>query len=456
MKIAWFTPLAKMSSIGRFSAAVANSLARFTEVDLCIFDVGDVREVATQVRTFSSAASIPLRTLSEYDVVVYNLGNYLRYHREIYELSRRWPGVCVLHDFVMHHFFAEYYLEHRCDPDAYRAALERNYGSAVPGHLSRIWQTDEVVSYPLFEEVARGALGIITHSEFFRVRVARCFAGPIARIPLSCTAHPRSKETSRKELGIDQSQILLVTIGHVNSNKQIDFVLQAIRRIAATEPALIYAVVGAASPEYLRALQSMVKEFNLTGVVRFLGEVPDALLSTYLSAADICINLRFPSTEGASGSAIEEMLHGKPIVVTDTGFFAELPNDCVLKVRPNNASDLENALLHLVRDVAVRESLGIRAKTFAETEFHPDAYAKRAMDFFWEVRSANPILNLADRVGVELRKMGAHSNAAIVEFVAGEIRNTLVGEDSREQNSQENGKVSAASAATANPRSPSL
>src|SRR5882757_5557423 len=102
MKIAWFSPFSRKSAIARFSEGVVSELAKLAEVDLCCFDTGESREMSGLIRRFDSAAEIDDRTLSCYDLVIYNFGNYLPYHREIYLTSQRWPGLCILHDFVMH------------------------------------------------------------------------------------------------------------------------------------------------------------------------------------------------------------------------------------------------------------------------------------------------------------------------------------------------------------------
>jgi len=88
------------------------------------------REISVPVRRFRTASDVDEQTLSKYDVVVYNFGNHLPFHREIFLLSRRHPGICVLHDFVMHHFFAEYYFNELHDPAAYALLIERVYGDA--------------------------------------------------------------------------------------------------------------------------------------------------------------------------------------------------------------------------------------------------------------------------------------------------------------------------------------
>jgi glycosyltransferase involved in cell wall biosynthesis len=429
VKLAWFTPLSQRSAIGRFSVAVASSLTKMADIDLCHFDDDAVRETSVSTRRFSSAALVTPEILRSYDLVIYNFGNYLPFHREIYLLSRRWPGVCVLHDFVMHHFFAGYHLEYLRDPNSYRVLMESLYGVEAPA--GKIWETDDVVRFPLFEEVTRGALGTVTHSEFFKRKVEACFTGPVARIPLAYDVGKTGPQLSRQQLEVSPDKVLIVTVGHVNPNKQVDRVIGAIAQLGAASQGLVYAILGSVSPDYERKLKSAVKAAGLAEVVRFLGEVSDEVLRAYLSAADICINLRFPAMEGASASVIEEMLFGKAVIVNDVGFFSELPDDCVVKVQAGRDVDLVLALKALVSDVPARERIGALAKLFAADEFSPDNYAKKLMDFAWKVQSAIPLLGLADRVGVELARIGVAQDAKLVDSVAREIQRTFVGEGSQ-------------------------
>ena len=121
-------------------------------------------------------------------------------------------------------------------------------------------------------------------------------------------------------------------------------VIDALTQLDQPSPQIVYAVLGSVSDAYRRELQAAARVKSFEPNMRFLGEVPDRLLSAYLSAADICVNLRFPVTEGASASVIEEMMFGKPVIVNDTGFFSELPDDCVVKIRPGRRNDLASAL----------------------------------------------------------------------------------------------------------------
>ncbi len=427
MKIAWFTPFSRKSAIGRASAGVVEELARLAEVHVCHFDAGDIRETRVPVKRFASASAVDERTLESYDLTIYNFGNYFPFHREIFLLSRRWPGVCILHDIVMHHFFAAYYLEDLRSPAAYTLLMERLYGEEGAAAAGRslagrpVWESEEVSRFPLFEEVLQGALGVVAHSEFFRKRVAENFTGPTRRIPLTYDADRMTPVAPRGHLGVEDGRLLMVTVGHVNPNKRIEAVIEAISRLGPAAQRVVYAVLGPCSAEYRRVLDGAVRRHHLEGVVRFPGEAPDEVLRAYLSHADICINLRYPATEGASASLIEEMLFGKPVIVTDTGCYSELPDDCVVKIDPRHEEELAGVLAGLVQDPGRRAVLGAAALRFAESEFRASRYAKEIMDFAWEVRTARPLLTLADRVAKECYRMGIAADMKIVGTIAGEM-----------------------------------
>ena len=156
MRIAWFTPFSTKSSIGRRSGEIVGQLSQLAEVHLWHPETSDPRQAGAPRHTFSAADAVSLRTLAHYDLVVYNLGNYLPFHGEIYRLSRRFPGLCILHDFVMHHFFSDYYLERLHDPRAYVFAMQRLYGELgrrtaediVAGKRRHVCETDEVLEFP--------------------------------------------------------------------------------------------------------------------------------------------------------------------------------------------------------------------------------------------------------------------------------------------------------------------
>ena len=74
------------------------------------------------------------------------------------------------------------------------------------------------------------------------------------------------------------------------------------------------------------------------------GRVGDDELARRLAEADLFINLRYPALEGASASLIEQFAHARPVVVFDTGSFAEVPAAAVARVAPGDFAGVRGAV----------------------------------------------------------------------------------------------------------------
>jgi len=62
------------------------------------------------------------------------------------------------------------------------------------------------------------------------------------------------------------------------------------------------------------------------------GFVDENRLWGLMQACDVHVNLRSPTMGETSGTAIRALALGKPLVVSDVGWFAELPSGVALKV----------------------------------------------------------------------------------------------------------------------------
>lgn len=422
MKIAWFTPLSERSAIGRANTYIVRELAKIAEVELWHFEKGPLHPV--DVKTVF-APTADLSRLAYFNVIVYHFGNHLPYHGEIYKLSRQYPGIVVLHDYVMHHFFAALFLEEQRDPGAYTTEMERWYGAAGRAAAERslagqpVWESDDAVHFPLVERITEGARAVVAHSHYLLKAVAGTTTGPARKIDLPYELPELKPGAGRASLGVPDDQLLLLTIGHVNANKRVHATLEAMGE------GMHLVVAGPADPAYQKKLDAIVVERGLGSRVHFLGRVTDAVLHTCLMAADACVNLRFPAIEGASASVIEEMLYGKPVVVTDVGFYSELPADCVLKVALAEEAVQLRAALQRLLDREVREGLGQRAKEYAKATFRADNYAREILRLAWDVRNAQPIFDLSDKMAAEMERMGVTADMAIVDTVANEVAGLL-------------------------------
>jgi len=100
------------------------------------------------------------------------------------------------------------------------------------------------------------------------------------------------------------------------------------------------------------------------------GWVDESRLWALMAGSDVLVNLRHPTMGETSGSVVRGLSLGKPVVVSDVGWFSELPGDVALKVPPDDheVATLTAALELLAGRADVREAMGARAAELAERD----------------------------------------------------------------------------------------
>ena len=305
MRVAYYSPLPpERSGIADYSALLLPALERLVEV-----------EVVRRGRTRPVAA----------DVALYHVGNDPDAHSWIVDALRRRPGVVVLHEFVLHHLVAGLTIG-RKDGPAYLAAMERDAG--VPGRLlahgvldGRVpppWET-RPQEFPLAGEVLGSATALIVHSRYVEQHARDVFDGPIWRIP-----HPAWPMPDVAPADVD-GRPLFGCFGHLNASKRIPQLLEAFAAVRRRHPNAKLLLVGSASPRF------DAKRLTGDGVER-IDYVDERRLWSLMAACDACISLRAPTMGETSGSVIRALSLGRPLVVSELGWFAELPDEVALKV----------------------------------------------------------------------------------------------------------------------------
>ena len=306
MRVAYYSPLPpERSGIADYSELLLPALKRLVEVD--VVRHGRTRPVAA-------------------DIALYHVGNNPEAHGWIVDALRRRPGVVVLHDFVLHHLVAGLTIG-RKDGPGYLAAMERDAG--VPGRLlahgvldGRVpppWET-RPEEFPLAGEVLGAATGLIVHSHYVEEQArAAGFDGPIWRIP-----HPAWPMHDVEPAQVEGRPVF-GAFGHLNASKRIPQLLEAFAAVRRRHPNAKLLLVGSASPRF------DAKRLVGDGVER-IDYVDEERLWSLMAACDACVSLRAPTMGETSGSVIRALSLGRPLVVSDLGWFAELPDDVALKV----------------------------------------------------------------------------------------------------------------------------
>jgi glycosyltransferase involved in cell wall biosynthesis len=296
------------------------------------------------------------------DAILYHIGNSAAAHGWILELLRRRPGIVVLHDFSLHHLVAELTLGKR-DPEGYARALEQEAGLAgrllaygvAQGSVPPLWETSPE-RFPLVGEVLSLATGLIVHSQYVERRVReRGYAGPVWRIPHPAWPRPETQPAL-------EGSFVVGCFGNLNASKRVPQVLEAFASLKKSHPDALLILAGAVEPEL--ELERRVPE----GAV-LEGPVTEDRLWSLLVACDVCVALRRPTRGETSGMAIRALSAGKPLVVSEAGWFAELPASVAAKVPVDDreAEALAAFLRRLADDRELRERMSDAAGDYVRS-----------------------------------------------------------------------------------------
>jgi glycosyltransferase involved in cell wall biosynthesis len=359
MKINWFSPLPPArTDIGHYTGRILPALSRVADVVLWTDQAGwDASlEEYGRVRQYH-AERPPWFEINQADATFYNIGNNAEFHLGIWQVSTLHPGVVVLHDVCLQEFFAYVYRWINGDFEGYRQRMGSLYGDR--GQIdAELWWNDQlsmahmIERYPLTELALANALGVVVHTEP-ALAAARQQGCPAAFAPLpfgaSASTVPRPHTPN--------PPYRLIVFGYIHRNRRLESLLHAL----------------AQSPE--RHLFRLDIYGEVAERARIEAEIH--ALNLALDAADLAVNLRFPSMGEASGSQLRIWNHALPSLVSRVGAYATLPEDVVGFVRPEHEiDDLHSHLRAFLLHPTTYVRMGERGRRRLEELHSPEAYAR--------------------------------------------------------------------------------
>ncbi len=381
-RIACFSPLPPThSGIADYSAELLPYLAQAAQITLFVAEPDQVAadlRCAFEVRSVADFGQMHW----QYDIALYQMGDSLC-HEAIYPVLLRYGGVTVLHDYSLHHFVATRTIP-RGDFAGY--VRELGYALGVEGvdlayRIARGEAAHPFYAAPLNERVLDRSLGVIVHSRYVadKIRAARPRL-PVAVAPAP-VALPAGPMRPRAELGCPPDALLFVSAGQVISSKQLTLALEAFARLRADYPRARYVVVGDELQHDLD-LPAWLAQHGLGDAVTMTGYLADkADFVAWIAAADVLVNLRYPTIGETSATALRGLAAGRPVIVSDHGWYAELPDDVCVKVTPNDGEAVYAAMRRLAGDPTLRAEIGRRAAAYAQREHSLAGAARRYLDF---------------------------------------------------------------------------
>jgi glycosyltransferase involved in cell wall biosynthesis len=399
MRLAYFSPLSpQRSGIADYSAELLPHLSRYLEVEPFVDDGVRVDPALSERFPVRSEREFPgLWERGRYDAVLYHLGNNPDYHARIWKRMVRHPGIVVLHEAMLHHLVRGMTLA-QGDLAGYLEEMRYAYGRTGLSMARRSLDTGiplDVWSYPLFERAVDASLGLIVHNETTRQRVLA--SRPLARV--TTILHHLSlgnlalgedrREEVRASLGIPPGAFVAASYGFITPAKRLEVSLRAFAQLRRERPDAVYLLVGEVSPHYDFA---SVLTPELSAGVRLLGRTEiDTFLRT-MAAADVAVNLRYPSAGETSGTLIRLLGLGKPVIVSKLGAFAEIPDGCCAKIDLDETEEdlLFEVLLRLATDEELRRTMGENARRHMAAHHSIDGSARAYAEVVREVVESKP------------------------------------------------------------------
>jgi glycosyltransferase involved in cell wall biosynthesis len=163
--------------------------------------------------------------------------------------------------------------------------------------------------------------------------------------------------------------VVVGCFGVVNASKRIPELLRAFAPVRERHPGSTLLLVGPTSPGF--DLERRLQRLGLAGEgLARESWVDERRLWALMAGADVCVNLRHPTMGETSGSVVRALSLGRPLVVSDVGWFAELPDEVALKVPVDDreTETLLAALELLAREPSVREAMSAAARELARRE----------------------------------------------------------------------------------------
>jgi glycosyltransferase involved in cell wall biosynthesis len=267
-----------------------------------------------------------------------------------------------------YHTFFEDYLHH------YVPILPRSIGRFLARRFT-LSQCDDVAALIAPSAPMRDAL------------LAYGVKTPIEVLPTGLPAdsfRPGNGARFRERFGIEPGRPLLLYVGRVAHEKNIDFLLRMFVKLRAQRPEALFVIAGEGPAR--THLAGLAKELGIDGAVRFIGylERNTELLDCY-AAGDAFVFASRTETQGLV--LLEAMAQGTPVVSTaELGTRSILTPDCGAYVVPEEEAAFAAAVaqaLDLAADSPRRASLLAHAHTWAS-----QVMARRLMSFYGKVAEA--------------------------------------------------------------------
>jgi glycosyltransferase involved in cell wall biosynthesis len=298
-----------------------------------------------------------IKAASEFKHILFAAGNNQEHHGKINNFALLVPGIVMLHDFVYHHYFissSQNLLQGKLQ--GYLNLVNLMYGwgdnrlrqtieNTISNGHERVgfWDSPEVSDWPLYEPFLVTSERVICHSIFhdddINAKISGASLGftPAIRIRNPCDLKALMSTQEIQQFWDDicmqpNKVVLFSSFGHNGPSKCLDVTIEAFGMLAASGFEFEYRIYGGIGKDLKDRLLALSKIYSVEKSVKFLGRISDEELLEAQKDTDVFINIRQPNTEGQSGSVIEQLATGRPVICYNSGCYLDIPDSAAIKI----------------------------------------------------------------------------------------------------------------------------
>lgn len=392
-ELSCFTPLPPArNGIADYASMLLGEIASLRPTVAYCDDVLASAPAGVEVRDEAQA----FRYLGAATPILHQIGNNGG-HCFVLEALRRFGGVVSLHDLNLLYLYE--LSSPRLEPilagmRAQDIALGRVYGRQWKEHRLKT-----AANYALFDmvgEILSLADGIVVHSRFAQNKL-RAVYGPQAASRIAVIPHfapplgVTSAAEARQRLSIGPDQRIILTSGFASRAKQFDWLIEALDALLRRGVAFRWIHAGEERPAEFALQAAIDRRPLLRDATTVTGYVAEEDLNAYIAAADLVVNLRFPSVGESSGTLARAFAAGRCCLVNDTAAYAEIPREAVVHIPIiDTVPALERAIEALLADPDLRNLFGERARHYARTALSLPAIARQYVDVVDGAQASRP------------------------------------------------------------------
>ncbi|RXV58631.1 hypothetical protein C6W92_16535 [Roseovarius sp. A46] len=381
--IHWVSPLPPAETdIAHYTQRILPALRARADVTLWTdaFSWSRDLEASCAVRRLNPATITPAEMRSENiapgqaEVAFVQIGNSGDFHSSFLQLARRMPTVVVLHDLALQEMYFQTIAKRLMSLDDYLESIAHWYGDAARSECQLSWEGQEAAStlsqrIPGFELLMENAVAVVTHTSTAHAAVTDRAFVPAYQLELPYKA---SATATCERAG--SGPLRLMQFGYINPNRRLEEVLEALAGLGPDFD-FVFDICGKLwDPERIKQKRD---HLGLTGKVHLHGFVPEPQLDAMLAEAHLVFNLRNPSMGEASGSQLRIWNAAATSVVTDDGWYRDVPENTVFRIpKENEVASLQALLQQLSQDRHMAAEKGAEGRKRLLDQHVPDRYGE--------------------------------------------------------------------------------